>query len=460
MTTGKFDLNMEEVLEAWGPADATRELIANALDEQALTNGPDPEISQDSEGKWHIRDYGRGLSHEHLTQSENEEKLSRPDEVIGKFGVGLKDALATFHRHGISVTIHSCHNTFTIEEAPKHGFETISTLHVEIEEPRRDIQGTDVVLDGISEAAIEDAKSDFIRYSDIDLLESTRYGEVYQLQDDEPAGVYVTGLKIAEESNFLFSYNITSTTKKIRDALNRERSNVGRTAYTTRVKKILQQCESGAVAQRLVNDMERFTGGETHDELGWKPVQLHAVKIMNARQEVVVTTVDEQQQNKDLLDSAQSDGHSVVTVPDNVRTELSNTSDVEGNTIRDVNVYKEEYNESFEFEWVDETSLTQSERSVWNTRHTVFNIVDAPQEYDYTISKNFRATDSDTTNGLHERDKKRIIIHRDVLSSKQEFIGTLLHELAHTRTRFSDQTREFERALTDLLGQVGTEALS
>ena len=46
--TGKFDLNMEEVLETWGPADATREILANALDEQALTSGSDPEVSRDN----------------------------------------------------------------------------------------------------------------------------------------------------------------------------------------------------------------------------------------------------------------------------------------------------------------------------------------------------------------------------------------------------------------------------
>lgn len=33
----KFDLNMEEVLEAWGVTDAAREVSANVLDEQALT---------------------------------------------------------------------------------------------------------------------------------------------------------------------------------------------------------------------------------------------------------------------------------------------------------------------------------------------------------------------------------------------------------------------------------------
>lgn len=77
-TTGKFDLNMEEVLEAWRPADGTREIIANALDEQALTGTSPPDIYEDDLGRWHIRDYGRGLEYEHLTQAESDEKLANP----------------------------------------------------------------------------------------------------------------------------------------------------------------------------------------------------------------------------------------------------------------------------------------------------------------------------------------------------------------------------------------------
>ena len=37
-----FDLNVEKVLEHWSVAFAIRELIANALDEQALTGTREP----------------------------------------------------------------------------------------------------------------------------------------------------------------------------------------------------------------------------------------------------------------------------------------------------------------------------------------------------------------------------------------------------------------------------------
>ena len=76
---------------------------------------------------WHVKDFGRGLKYEHLTQNENEEKLSNPNLVIGKFGVGLKDALATLETgHGIEVVQSSQkYGDITLERTSKHGFEDV-----------------------------------------------------------------------------------------------------------------------------------------------------------------------------------------------------------------------------------------------------------------------------------------------------------------------------------------------
>src|SRR5437868_7021442 len=59
--TRHFDLNIEKILEGWETCHAIRELIANALDEQALTGTKDIEIGQNRDGFWFIRDFGRGL---------------------------------------------------------------------------------------------------------------------------------------------------------------------------------------------------------------------------------------------------------------------------------------------------------------------------------------------------------------------------------------------------------------
>ena len=465
MTTAnprKFDLNMEEVLEAWGVADAAREVIANALDEQALTDTDDVDIYEDQDGRWHIRDYGRGIEHEHLTQNEDEEKLNNPDKVIGKFGVGLKDALATFYRNDVDITIHSKHETIRVEKAPKADFEDIETLHGLVYPPERDIEGTDVVLDGITEGTIEEAKRNFLRFTDDEILEGTRFGEVYATPEGENSRIYVTGLKVATEENFLFSYNITKTTKQVRDALNRERSNVGRTAYSSRVKDILQECETTEVAQRLVDDFENFTDGTTHDEVNWKPIRLHAVKLLNERDDVVFATVDERHSNADLLNHARADGYRVVTVPENIRNEIQDERDSEGNRLRGVGTYLEEYNESFEYDWVPEDEMTDDEIVVWNCRNDILELLNNPPVEEIRVSETIRMTErGEMANGVWEGSEQRIIIRRQQLNSVRDFASTLLHEVAHPRSGGApDLSKPFEDALTELLGEVAESAIS
>lgn len=92
MTSKTFDLNIEKILENWETRHAVREIIANALDERSLTS-TQPVLIEKRGQAWFIQDFGRGLKYTHLTQNENQEKLSNPN-VIGRFGIGLKDALA------------------------------------------------------------------------------------------------------------------------------------------------------------------------------------------------------------------------------------------------------------------------------------------------------------------------------------------------------------------------------
>ncbi len=112
MSIRAFDLNIEEVLENWDMEHAIREIIANAIDEQVISGTSEIEISKDKVGNWHIRDFRRGLQIEHFTLNENQEKLSATCGIIGKFGVGLKDVLATFHRRGVDIHIRSSFGLF------------------------------------------------------------------------------------------------------------------------------------------------------------------------------------------------------------------------------------------------------------------------------------------------------------------------------------------------------------
>jgi hypothetical protein len=217
------------VLEHWPVSNAVREFIANALDEHEITGTELPKITKIANGEWRVRDFGRGLRYQHLTQNEDPEKLSHP-RVIGQFGIGLKDALAVCHRRGVGVVIRSRHGTIRTTMQAKAGFSDVVTLHAAVSQPDDpEMIGTEAILRGVADGDVEEAMSFFLRYSGDEVLEETKYGEVLDRSSGSETGrVYVRGLLVAEEPNFLFSYNITELNAALRRALNRERANVGR----------------------------------------------------------------------------------------------------------------------------------------------------------------------------------------------------------------------------------------
>jgi hypothetical protein len=454
-----FDLNIQRVLEHWTVSEALREIIANALDEQALTGTAEPEIFEDNDGRWHVRDFGRGLRYDHFTQNEDAEKLAKPNLVIGKFGVGLKDAMAAFDRHGAAVEIRSRHANVSFRSVAKHGFEDVLTLHAVVDDPGdEDVTGTEFVFSGLTRADVDTAKGFFLKYSDDVELEQTRYGSVLERQGGA-ARIYVNGLRVAEEPNFLFSYNITSLTKALRAALNRERSNVGRQAYSDRVKAILLLCSSPRVADALAADLANFTRGSSHDETSWLDVGLHACRVLNAHEKVVFVTTDQVYFSAGLVARARGDGYRIVVVPESVAAKLPKLADIEGNPLRDLTEYRDEWNRSFSYDFVDIAELTDAEREVFALAAQILELVrsEAKQVRAVLVSRTMRidAQADDEAVGVWDAEEQRIIIKRDQLRHPAMFLGTLLHEVAHAYSRAPDLDERFEDALTHLLGQTG-----
>jgi len=462
MAARLFDLNVEKVLEDWEVHHAIREVIANALDEQILTNTKEIEIFKDKQNNWHIRDFGRGLKYEHLTQNECEEKLAHPNLVIGKFGVGLKDALATFDRHRVKVLVRSKHGDITVVKSEKHGFEDITTLHASISSPSdKNFQGTEFTLEGCTEKDIETAKSFFLKFSGETPLEETPYGSV--LKKSKQSKIYINGLRVAEEENFLFSYNITSITQAMRKALNREKTHLGRTAYTDRVKAILLACKEKKVAELLASDLQGYETGLMHDELKWNDVATHACRILNASEKVVFLTPFELVTAKDFVDKAKGDGFRIVTIPENIQQKIRGLEDLAGNPIRNLEQFKDEWNQSFEFKFVNPKDLTREEQMTFEkTKHIVDLIGGLPKNVKkIMISETMRMETSSyrEATGLWEATEERIIIKRTQLRSLKEYAATLLHEIAHARSGTSDISREFEDELTSLLGLISSNVI-
>lgn len=459
----EFDLNIEKILENWEVYHAIREIIANALDEQILTNTKDISIHKTNDGCWHIIDYGRGLNYHHLTQNENEEKLTN-DKLIGRFGVGLKDALATLYRHGIKVRIISRYGSITLKEASKSGFDDIVTLHAEIIPSQNpNMIGTDFCLFGCSTEDIDKAKSLFLNFSGKRILEKNIYGEVIENTTDT-ADIYINGVKVAEEPNFLFSYNITSLTAQLKKALNRERTNVGRSAYTGRIKDILKACSSEIVINGLVNDLQQFGTGNRHDELSWSEISMHAsVKMSQLHRDTTFVTTNDLQDTS-LIDGMRRSGYNPVVVPDNIISKMDdyNTGARNGETLTTASQYLKEEQERFTPVPVDISTLTMHEKEVYGKTDAILKLIGGTPpnvKKIIIVEKIYESELFGETVGLWLPMENKILIKRNQLRSIRQYSGTLLHECAHAISGEDDVSRNFELKLTEIIGIISSKLI-
>ncbi|MGA8536006.1 MAG: ATP-binding protein [Thermoplasmata archaeon] len=458
-----FDLNIEKILEHWEPRHAVREIIANALDEQLLTETGDIEISKEGDEVWQVRDFGRGLAKEHLTQAENPEKLANP-RCIGKFGIGLKDALATLNRRGVKVTIESRHGLMSLAVAPKHGFEDIQTLHVFLEPPRdTNFVGTRFKLECLPDAEVAAARELFLRFSGDQVLEENRVGAILA-RGDGAARIYVNGVRIAEEERFLFGYDVRSLTKPLRKALNRERSNVGRAAYQDRVKAILLDSKTPEVARKLADDLRGYADGNSHDELSWVDVQEHAVRILAASQRTLFLTADQMAREPATVDEARTAGIEIVPIPTTLADRVRDLRDIAGNPIRGLDQFHVELAESFQYKFVQPKDLRPNERRVYARTRAIFDLAGGKPSSvrEVAISETMRRDPSSfqDAEGVWDPSARRIIVKRSQLRDLASYSGTLLHEAAHARRGAPDLDRTFETELSRLLGRVVQKSLS
>ena len=380
--------------------------------------------------------------------------------VIGKFGIGLKDALATFDRKGVRVLLRSRHGDVSLARVTKHSFEDLVTLHATIEPPSiPDIVGTDCALYGVSDADVAAAKTLFLRFCNPTVLDQTKFGAVLKCTQAVGA-IFINGMKVAEEANFLFSYNITSVTTSIRKALNRERQNLGRSAYSERVRAMLLATRAPDVGQALAEDLQKISLGTAHDELAWLDVQEHAVKLLNSVRKVLFVNSAEIVARPDLIEAAKSTGFQILSVPENLTRRISGSMDVSGKPITELQAFITQHNASFEFAWIDPSTLSPAEQLNWSQRDRILELIGgrpaSVREIKISATMHPSGYSSRETEGLWDPNHGWIIIKRSELASLEGFAGTLLHEALHAKYCLSDVSRDFETYLTRLCGSLAS----
>jgi hypothetical protein len=318
-------------------------------------------------------------------------------------------------------------------------------------------------LDGVTDDDIQKAKNLFLKFSGDTVIESTKAGDIVK-KHGSFGKIYINGVKVAEEEKFLFSYNITQLTAAIKKSMNRERSNIGRTAYTDSVKKILLSCQSSEIAKILASDLQNINYGTHHDELNWIDVQEHAVRILNNSEKVIFVSSMDIISNPNMIEEAKKSGHQIISIPENLKDKIRGGVDISGNPIIDINRFVNNYNESFKFEFVNIQDLHEDEKKIYRLTDDILNLVDGKPKVvkDIKISKTMRKDffSNVETNGIWDPSTNCIIILRKQLKNVKDYAGTLIHESIHARYGLDDVNRQFEIELTNAIGQIAEKTLA
>ncbi len=162
-----------------------------------------------------------------------------------------------------------------------------------------------------------------------------------------------------------------------------------------------------------------------------------------------------------MVDEAKSAGYKIIGIPQNLRDKLRTLKDINGNPIRDLSEFHKEYNESFEFKFIDIKKLNKNEKTTFNFTNNIFDLVGGKPKIvkGVKISETMRSTMSSMIDAAGVWEAPYIIIKRSELSNLKAYAGTLLHETAHASSGAQDVNRDFELKLSEFLGAVAEKAL-
>lgn len=191
--------------------DALSELVMNAIDA-----APDKTPKLDVEvgtGTVVLEDEGPGLRLASFvvggTVGEN--------KVIGRFGLGLKDAIAVLMRNQVKIEIKSKLGGYHFDEQP--GRCGTKTIHVCQCKPSG--EGVRVELVGLPEKTVNDVKKRFLCFAEPPELH--RHKDVVVMAPADGQGrFFVNGVKVAFSQPLRLCYNITNPTSEQRGALTRD----------------------------------------------------------------------------------------------------------------------------------------------------------------------------------------------------------------------------------------------
>ena len=201
---------------------------------------------------------------------------------------------------------------------------------------------------------------------------------------------------------------------------------------------------------------------EIKDELRWTDVGVHAIQVLNkSDQFVFMSQYDLMRLDADKKDIIESSGKRIVTISDKVLSKLSDVVDIDGSEINTYSHFFETYSKGYIYDFISPKSLSVKENKLFEFKDEICKYFKLERYSNkIKISKTIRPTpNGDKVLGEYDFINDQIIIRKDTLKDAESFFGVLIHELVHAKTGYSDVTREFEYALTEVIGMLGVSAL-
>lgn len=270
-----IDLNIgQPYLSDWSEGMAIREFIANALDG---ASNSDTSIEKICEGKWTIINKESEIKPENFIIKEGEK--TKNSSKIGKFGIGLKDAIGVLMSRGISVEIYTSEYRYVAKYKDKSKLINDKCFFMDIYKNDRDWIGTEIVLNQCKDIFIMNAKSYFLIYrKKPTIVSQTAYGDILSEDNKDNGTIYLNGIKIGHENTFTYSYNIKFQDENLKRGISRERDNLSREVYKESIKKIIEDSKDEEVFVEFYERFIKTNDGSLRGELVYIEAQVKAIK--------------------------------------------------------------------------------------------------------------------------------------------------------------------------------------
>ena len=446
MASKDFDLNIKRILTTWEVQHACRELVANALDEHVLCHlDPKTVVITLSDDRLTIKDQGRGITKFHFVQNESKEKVSnyKNSQIIGHFGIGMKDAVAVLARKERTLEIKCRHGRYTFEYKNKYGHDDITTLHVIIHDDiPSDFVGTEITVHPITEDELNKTKDLFLMFSNRRVLFECDYGQVLS-NERGMSSIYVKGLRIDENQQYHYSFNIHEPSKGLRDKMSRDKNSISMGVYSTIVKKILTsttKCDplyqeiEGMILEKDTKDLKT--------DIGYKDVTVHFTQNMKMK---VIVTQEQCRSRPGVYDEIKDRAQIVSKEQYEI---ISRSAGRKCQTIDEIMNIGTQHDEEIAFEDMstDEKATFDLGNDAIRSNPDIFGSFSMPK-----IVQNLTVRGK-KVNGVHSSGNI-LIDYNQLRTGGYNYFGTLAHEHAHKKSGAVDCTAAFEHCLTGMLGK-------